>query len=208
MQLKERRPLTESVTLIGVGAVGRQMAILLTAQGIRKLQLIDGQVVQRRHICTQGFLADDVGRPKVHAVADLCQQIDPHLDVSEEFGRFRSGMPLHGIVFCCASKDSVRTRIRRSVKAEHPFWGEAVIQGEVIRVATATSSHRSNFASTAAAEVNLPAGKELKSKLPLATMAAALLVRQFIRFAEGLPNEGDIVIDLVAGKYLRGPTNG
>ena len=57
-------------TVIGCGSIGRQVALQLTALGIPKLQLIDFDEVTRTNITSQGFLTDDVGRPKVEAVGD------------------------------------------------------------------------------------------------------------------------------------------
>lgn len=75
-------------TVIGVGAIGRQVALQLAAIGVPRLQLIDFDTVEEVNLASQGYLQDDLGRPKVQATADLCQQI--HLT---PFGKPDPGFP-------------------------------------------------------------------------------------------------------------------
>ena len=66
-------------TVIGVGAIGRQVALQLTAIGVPWLQLIDFDVVEESNLASQGYLENDLGRHKVNATADICQNINHHL---------------------------------------------------------------------------------------------------------------------------------
>ena len=47
-----------TVTVIGVGAIGRQVALQLAAIGVRRLQLIDFDHVDESNITTQGYLLE------------------------------------------------------------------------------------------------------------------------------------------------------
>lgn len=99
-------------TVIGCGSIGRQVALQLTAMGIPKLQLIDFDEVVRTNITSQGFLTDDVGRPKVEAVGDSCHQIEHLLAVEEIKDRYRPSQEIGPNVFCCV--DSISAREPRS----------------------------------------------------------------------------------------------
>ncbi len=68
-------------TVIGVGAIGRQVASQLTAIGIPWLQLIDFDSVEESNIASQGYFEDDLKRFKVHATADICHQTNPMLEL-------------------------------------------------------------------------------------------------------------------------------
>ena len=68
-------------TVIGVGAIGRQVALQLTAMGIPRLQLVDHDRVETSNLASQGYLESDLGRPKVEATADLCRQINSDIDI-------------------------------------------------------------------------------------------------------------------------------
>ena len=63
-------------TVVGVGAIGRQVALQLAAMGVPWLQLTDPDIVEPVNLACQGYLEDDLERTKVSATADLCQQIN------------------------------------------------------------------------------------------------------------------------------------
>ncbi len=94
--------------MIGVGAIGRQVALQLTAIGIPWLQLVDFDMVEPSNLASQGYWEEDLGRSKVETTADLCRKINEGLDVFEIVERFRRTMDIGNVVFCCV--DSIRTR--------------------------------------------------------------------------------------------------
>src|SRR5690242_7328487 len=51
-------------TVIGVGAIGRQVALQLAALGARQLQLIDFDRVDNTNVTTQGYAGSDIGQLK------------------------------------------------------------------------------------------------------------------------------------------------
>ena len=76
-------------TVIGVGAIGRQVALQLAAIGIPWLQLIDPDTVEESNIASQGYLEDDLGKLKVKATADVCHRINSNLEIYVIENRFR-----------------------------------------------------------------------------------------------------------------------
>src|SRR5262245_60729139 len=76
------------VTVIGVGAIGRQVAIQLAALGVRKLTLVDFDVVEHTNVTTQGYLAADLGVSKVEATARVLRQIEPAIELTLVEDRF------------------------------------------------------------------------------------------------------------------------
>jgi tRNA A37 threonylcarbamoyladenosine dehydratase len=83
-------------TVIGVGAIGRQVALQLTAIGVPHLQLIDFDQVEISNLATQGYLVTDMNQPKVDATAAFCRQMNSDLNGS-------SVQRLWEIVFSAAS---------------------------------------------------------------------------------------------------------
>ena len=67
------------ITVIGVGAIGRQVAVQLAAMGAAQLQLIDFDTVAATNVTTQGYFASDIGQPKVVATSRFIEQIEPGL---------------------------------------------------------------------------------------------------------------------------------
>src|SRR4051794_3560639 len=66
-----------TVTVIGVGAIGRQLALQLAALGVTTLQLVDFDQVEPTNITTQGYLQSDLGPTKVAATGEAIHRIDP-----------------------------------------------------------------------------------------------------------------------------------
>ncbi|MDP7019582.1 MAG: ThiF family adenylyltransferase, partial [Pirellulaceae bacterium] len=52
-----------ATTVIGVGAIGRQVALQLAAVGAPRIQLVDFDAVDVTNVTTQGYTANDVGQP-------------------------------------------------------------------------------------------------------------------------------------------------
>ncbi len=198
------RILQEFVTVIGIGAIGRQVAIQLAALGVPKLQFIDPDQVEHSNVTTQGYLADDVGRPKVQATADLCQQIEHLLDVEELYDRFRPSQAIGTAVFCCVDSISTRATIWRSVQHRCGFWGDGRMLGEVIRVLAATADQgRKHYSTTLFAQSEAQVGRcTSRSTIYAASLAAALLVHQYTRYLRGLPLDVDATFNLLAGEYV------
>ena len=56
--------------IIGCGSVGSTVAELLVRLGITDISLYDFDTVSAHNLANQMFNNDDIGRPKVEAVAD------------------------------------------------------------------------------------------------------------------------------------------
>jgi hypothetical protein len=198
------RILGEFVTVIGVGAIGRQVALQLAALGVPKLQLIDHDSVELSNVTTQGYLAAEVGRPKVQATADACQQIEQMLAVEEIRDRFRPAQEIGNAVFCCVDSISARAAIWRSVERRCAFWADGRMLSEVVRALVATSNQgRKHYATTLFAQSEAQVGRcTSRSTIYAASLAAALLVHQYTRYLRGLSLDVDASFNLLAGEYV------
>ena len=125
-------------TVIGVGAIGRQIALQLAALGVSRLQLIDFDQVEPTNITTQGYDHQDLGQLKVEATARRIQQLDPTIAVTKIADRFRSRMEVGSVVFCCVDRISTRELIWRSLQDRCDFWSDGRMLGESMRILPAT----------------------------------------------------------------------
>src|SRR4051812_12535908 len=80
----------ETVTVIGVGAIGRQVALQLASIGVRTLTLIDFDRVESTNISTQGYRFRELGLPKVQATREAVLEIDPTIEAMAIDSRFRA----------------------------------------------------------------------------------------------------------------------
>lgn len=79
--------ITTSATVVGTGAVGRQIALMLGAMGIGALDLVDHDKVGTENLGSQGWAPADVGKPKVFVLADTIRQMNPTCEVRPYYGR-------------------------------------------------------------------------------------------------------------------------
>ena len=130
---------TCSATVIGVGAVGRNVAIQLAAIGVPQIQLVDFDNVDLSNTTTQGYAAAEVGRTKVDAVKATILRLDPSVAVETIHDRYRSKQRIGSAVFCCVDSISARSAIWRTAKERCSFWCDARMLGEVVRVLSSSN---------------------------------------------------------------------
>ena len=193
-----------TATVIGVGAIGRQVALQLAAIGARRVELVDFDRVEMTNVTTQGYLAGDVGQLKVDATRHAVQQIDPTIVVRTVADRFRAKQQVGEAVFCCVDSISARAAIWRTVKDRCQFWADGRMLGEVIRVLTAVDcGDRERYASTLFPQAEAQIGQcTSRSTIYGAAVAAGLMVHQFSRWLRRLPLDSEATLNLLAGEFL------
>ena len=191
-------------TVIGVGAIGRQVALQLTAMGIPWLQLVDFDVVEASNLASQGYLQDDLDRPKVQATGDLCHQTNHGLEVYEVAERFRRSLEIGNVVFCCVDKIDIRRLIWEAVKDKADFFGDGRMSAEVLRVLAACDpASRKHYPTTLfAAEEAYTGACTAKTTIYCANIAAGLMLTQFTKWLRRLPVDPDMVLNLLAGELI------
>ena len=195
---------TTWATIIGVGSIGRQVALQLTALGVPKLQLIDPDSVALTNITSQAYFADDVGRPKVHATGDICHQLEHQLDLTTVVDRYRRSYDTGPNVFCCVDSIGTRAAIWRAVGVRCQFWTDGRMLGETARVLVAADDvGRRHYATTLFPEAEAQSGScTSRSTVYAANLAAALMVHQFVRHLRGDALDPDAFFNLNAGEYV------
>ena len=190
-------------TVIGVGAIGRQVALQLAAIGVPRIQLVDFDLVDPTNVTTQGYFAADVGQPKVAATAAAICQLDPSIAVDLIQDRYRPRMEIGQAVFCCVDSIDARSAIWRSAGARSRFWADGRMLGEVIRIlAAAEDVGRDHYPTTLFAQAEAQQGRcTARSTIYAASIAAGLLVHQFARWLRGLPVDRDMSLNLLAGEW-------
>ncbi len=198
-----------TATVIGVGAIGRQVALQLAALGVQRLQLIDFDTVEATNITTQGYYTGDLGTPKVSATAKVIHHIDPTITVSTIPDRFRPRQETGEAVFCCVDSIATRAAIWRAVYKSCSFWTDGRMLGEVLRIlAVADELSRSHYPTTLFESSEAQAGAcTARSTIYTANIAAGLMQHQFVRWLRGLAVEADLTLNLLAGELTVLPTH-
>ncbi len=194
------KPLT--VTVIGVGAIGRQVALQLAALGVRKLQLIDFDKVEPTNITTQGYLQVDLEQLKVEATAQALRGIDADLEVEPVIDRFRPGLTTGDAVFVCVDTISSRAAIWRALREQCSFWCDGRMRGEILRILTATDANsRDHYDTTLFTQTEAQTGAcTSRSTIYSASIAAGMMLHQFTRWLRRLPVDRDLTLNLLASE--------
>src|SRR4051794_35033112 len=193
-----------SITVIGVGAIGRQVALQLAAIGARRLQLIDFDHVDESNITTQGYLPEDVGILKVDALASAIKRLDASVELEMVPDRFRPKLHLGRAIFCCVDSIETRAAIWRAVSRRTDFWADGRMLGEAIRVLAVTDHiGRHHYQATLFAGSEAQPGRcTARSTIYSANILAGLMVHQFVRWLRGQPTDYDLSLNLLASELV------
>lgn len=197
-----RRLESVSVSVIGVGAIGRQVAVQLASIGAQRLQLVDFDLVDATNVTTQGYFAEDIGVPKVEAVTNTIMGIDDSIHVETIQDRYRAKHAVGTAVFCCVDSISARSAIWRSAGSRCEFWCDGRMLAEVIRVLAVDAKSRDRYGSTLFPQADAQRGScTSRSTIYAASVAAGLMVHQFTRWLRGIPLDFDTSLNLLAGEW-------
>jgi len=193
-------------TVIGVGAIGRQVALQLTAMGIPWLQMIDHDKVEWSNLASQGYLEGDMGKLKVNATLELCWKINATSQIHAVPERFRRSMEIGNVVFCCVDKIDVRRLIWESVKDRVNLFCDGRMSAEVLRILTAYDAEsRKHYPTTLfSADEAFVGPCTAKTTIYCANIAAGLMVAQFTKYLRLLPVDCDIQLNLLASELSVG----
>ena len=168
-------------TVIGVGAIGRQVALQLFAMGIPWLKLVDHDMVEISNLASQGYLEGDIGKLKVNATLELCRRINAASQIHVVPERFRRSMEIGNVVFCCVDRIDVRRLIWESVKDKVSFFVDGRMSAEVLRILTAyDNKSRKHYPTTLFRPDEAFIGPcTAKTTIYCANIAAGLMLAQF-----------------------------
>ena len=195
-------------TVVGVGAIGRQVALQLAAVGVPWMQLIDPDTVEVVNLAPQGYMQDDFGCAKVHATGGSCHELNHGLELYTHKCRFRRNMKIGNLLFNCVDSINTRRLIWEAVRDRIDFYADGRMAAEVLRVlAVSDEPSRRHYPTTLFAAEEAYAGScTSKSTIFCANVAAGLMLAQFTKYLRGLPIEPDIQLNLLAMELTVTPT--
>jgi sulfur carrier protein ThiS adenylyltransferase len=192
--------------VIGVGAIGRQVALQLAAVGIPELTLFDDDTVGVENLAPQGYWPEDLGVAKVLATQALCTRINPALQVTAVAERFRrsSAQRLASdrklVVMACVDSITTRKLVWEAVRHQAAFFLDGRMSAEVVRVLTVEHPATDGaYATTLFDADQAYAGScTAKATIYTASVVAGLIVGQFTRWLRHLPVDPDLTLNLLS----------
>jgi sulfur carrier protein ThiS adenylyltransferase len=191
------------ITVIGVGAIGRQVSLQLAAMGAPWLQLVDHDVVEMVNLAPQGYFPSDLGLSKVTATGNVVRGLNPKTQMYLLRERFRRSMDDHGnVVFVCVDAIDTRRMIWESLRRKVDFFCDGRMSAEVLRVLTVNSGHgSSHYPTTLFSAADAFRGScTAKSTIFCANIAAGMMVAQFAKWLRGMPTEADLTLNLLSAE--------
>ena len=202
--------------VIGLGAIGRQVALQLAAVGMTRMDLIDDDTVGVENLAPQAYFQRDLGEAKVEATAKACWLLNPLIRLSLYPQRFRRSSPkdlaafadsaLRPAVFCCVDSIATRKLVWESVRARCSFFADGRMSAEVVRVLASDSPPSDSVypQSLFAPERAYSGSCTAKSTVYTASIAAGLMLSQFTRWLRGLPVDQDQCLNLLSSELTCG----
>jgi molybdopterin-synthase adenylyltransferase len=193
--------------VVGVGAIGRQVALQLAALGAPWITLFDHDVVDVVNLAPQGYRPDQIALRKAGATAFDCQLLNPLAHVVAKAERFRRSS-LQNLeksqndlaVFACVDAIGTRRLIWDSVCPHASFFVDGRMSAEVIRVlAVSAPADNEYYPSTLFSADEAYVGScTARSTIYAASVAAGLMVGQFTKWLRHLPIDADLTLNLLA----------
>jgi sulfur carrier protein ThiS adenylyltransferase len=197
--------------VVGVGAIGRQVAVQLAAMGAAVLELFDGDTVAIENLAAQGFRECDLNRWKVAATAEVCQSLNSATVIRTHCRRFTkhtlADLPMEKpklAVFACVDSMLSRSIVWDAALAKAAFFTDGRMAGESLRIlATSDPAIDTYYISTLFDDTQAhPAPCTGRSTLYAASIAAGLMISRFAMHLRGIPVPRDSVLNLVADEIV------
>lgn len=178
----------DPAVVVGCGAVGRQVALLLAGMGVPALQLWDDDRVGPENLAPQLYPPTALGAPKADWCKADCVALNPAVRVEAVVGRMAASdgrhLPAGAWLFCCVDTMAGRRGVwRAAVDGRATWFGDARAGVEQVRVMACDgpAAGRPYEATLVddAATYQAPCGTKMSQYL--AVTAAGLLVAAFAR---------------------------
>jgi sulfur carrier protein ThiS adenylyltransferase len=193
--------------VVGIGAIGRQVALQLAAMGVPRLSLYDPDTVEEVNLAVQGYAPDQLGVAKVAATAADCRRLNPQMHILPHAERFRRSTALPGpqrpnsrVVFACVDSIATRRLVWEALRHQAALFVDGRMSAEVLRVlageAPATDRHYPT--SLFAADEAYAGSCTARSTIYTAAIAAGLMLSQMTRWLRRLPLERDLTLNLLS----------
>lgn len=136
----ETNPL--SVTIVGCGTIGSNVAVLLARLGIRDITIIDDDIVSESNLSHQDYAISDLGKPKVLALAERLMSLT---GVEAKVSAFRTdGKELKTDILVLAV-DSMSARKDIVTNASYKFCVDGRTGGELLYVYAFSGLERDKY---------------------------------------------------------------
>jgi len=191
------------ISIIGVGAIGRQVAIQAAAIGVPIIHLTDFDSVEEENLAPQGFLESDMGKSKVNAVADFCSKINSSVKIIKNNKKFKNSEFIDtSVIFCCVDSIETRKQIFNSVGKRCQLFIDGRMAAESGRIySTFDDQSREKYLTKIFPPEEAFRGScTAKSTIYNSNMMAGLMISQLTKWLRGIPLDFEISINILTNE--------
>lgn len=180
---------SQQIAIIGVGAVGREVARTLACNGAQNLTIYDFDIVEEHNCATQGYHDADINRPKVECTAEEVRRLNKDINIVAINDRWRPTKDqTFDAAFFCVDSLSMRAKLFSWFSESTSFIGDSRIGGEQIRLLSVTDeASRLHYPTTIGSDETAHSdGCHIPMVKHSANIAASMLVQQYIQHLKGM----------------------
>lgn len=200
------------IAVIGVGAIGRNVALLLAQIGAESLTLIDPDTIEELNCGPQGFWPSEVGCDKVTGVRGTLLAINPDLLHKVHIIKdvYKPGqLSNETVIFACVDSMRARADIFNSELHHLRFFCDGRMAAESCRILTVEPVEKFIDHYRATLHTDDEAIQEsctAKATCYCANIAAGFMVGQFTKWLRGMPLETpELLINILSGEIHAPP---
>lgn len=180
----------QKIAIIGVGAVGREVARTLACNGASDITIYDFDIVEEHNCTTQGYHEADINRPKVECTAEEVRRLNKNTNITAVNDRWRPSKDLvFDAAFFCVDSLSMREKLFNWFCEITPFIADSRIGGEQIRLLSVSDeASKAHYPTTIGLDSEAHTdGCHIPMVKHSANIAASMLVQQYIQYLRGMP---------------------
>lgn len=181
---------SQEIAIIGVGAVGREVARTLACNGAKNLTIYDFDTVEEHNCATQGYHDADINRAKVECTAEEVRRLNKDINIVAINDRWRPTKDkVFDAAFFCVDSLSMRAKLFNWFSESAGFIGDSRIGGEQIRLLSVSDeASRLHYPTTIGSDETAHSdGCHIPMVKHSANIAASMLVQQYIQHLKGMP---------------------
>ena len=194
-------------SIIGVGAIGRQVSMMLAAMGIEPVKLIDMDYVAPVNLSAQGWREIDIKLPKVTAAIRAQRDVNGGLKWRGVCKPYKPKLVDSEVIFLAVDNIETRKAIYEAEKQKGvcKFLVDARMAAEHCSVfgvwfddELTTKHYETTFFSSGEA---FPQRCTSKTTIYCANVAAGLMVAEFAKYLRGTMTQVESGLNIYSGDY-------
>ncbi len=201
-------------TVVGVGAIGHEIARKLACTGLGKVTIWDHDTVGAENLSSQGFTEKNIGTKKTTVVRDEMKALNSGLEIDAYPTKLRSSWvdslsvaketdPIKRVLFVCVDTMESRVNFYNTHRNKFHYFIDTRMSAEILRV-LAFSIHDSSYSykdTFFTDDDAVPESCTSRSLNYASAIAAGVAMHRFTQIVRGHTLHNDFLMDLNAGTY-------